>query len=102
MKKIFRKTNILVKELLTNHPETRNSDALLYIKVVQRLNSSALEKPFEEVMTSLEEMGLPCFETVRRTRQKLQNEFPNLQADEIVQDFRSYREEEFRKEFGRK
>lgn len=101
MNKEFKQTRRIVKNILTYYPETRNrKDDLLYIKVVEALNRGALNKPFAEVMANLEELGLPCFETVRRTRQKLQAEFPELQACDIVQDFRTAREEEFRKEFG--
>ena len=101
MKKEFKQTRKIVKNILTDYPQTRNSDALLYVKVVQRLNSSALKKPFWVVMLNLKKMGLPCFETVRRSRQWCQKEFPKLKADDVVQDYRTMLEEEYRKEFGK-
>lgn len=100
MKKEFAQTRRIVKNILTDYPQTRNSDNALYIKVVAALNPQANDRPFANVLSSLEELGLPCFETVRRTRQKLQAEFPELQACDEVQDFRTEREEQFRKEFG--
>ena len=100
MKKEFKQVRKLVKGILEECPNSRNSDNVLYTKVVEKMNKGALEKPFAEVMFTLEDLGLPCFETVRRTRQKLQAEYPDLQACDVVQDFRTEREEEFRKEFG--
>lgn len=100
MEKEFKQVRKLVKSILTDYPQTRNSDTALYIKIVSQINPQANDRPFAMVMSSLEELGLPCFETVRRTRQKLQAEFPELQACDEVQDFRTEREEEFRKEFG--
>lgn len=100
MQKEFTQVRKIVKGILEECPKSRNSDNVLYAKVVEKLNKGALEKPFVEVLFSLEELGLPCFETVRRTRQKLQADFPDLQACDAVQDFRTEREEEFRKEFG--
>jgi len=100
MRKEFKQTRILVKEILETEPSTRNSDMDLYIKVVEKLNYDALHKPLVQVLSNLEVLGLPCFETVRRTRQKLQAEIPELQACDKVYDFRCEREEEYRKEFG--
>lgn len=100
MKKEFKQTRIIVKKILEENPHTRDSDMALYVKVIEMLNRNALDKPIMDVLQNLEFYGLPCFETVRRTRQKLQSENPNLKACGIVQDFRTEREEEFRKEFG--
>ena len=99
MSKELKGTKALVKDILLKEPKTRNSDMTLYIKVVERLNKNALDKPLSEVLANLQELGLPCFETVRRSRQWCQARYEELQADEKVQDFRTEREEEFRKEF---
>ena len=101
MKKEFKQTRKIVKNILTDYPQTRNSDNALYIKVVETLNPQAIDRPFANVLSNLEELGLPCYETVRRTRQKLQEEIPELKACDVVEDYRTMREEEFRKEFGK-
>ena len=101
MNKEFKGTKALVKRILTNYPQTRNSDMALYIKVIEALNKNALDKPIVEVLQNLKELGLPCYETVTRTRRKIQEECSELQADDVVQDFRTKREEDFRKEFGK-
>lgn len=97
----FKETRTLVKKILEDYPETRDrADNILYIKVVETINREALNRPFVEVMNNLETLDIPPFETVRRTRQKLQQEIPELRACDKVQDYRTCREEEFRKEFG--
>ena len=100
MNKEFKRVKKIVKNILIEYPQTRNSDNLLYLTVIETIGKGNIEKPISEILLNLEELGLPCFETVRRTRQKLQAEFTELQACDEVQDFRTAREEEFRKEFG--
>ena len=94
------KTKKLVTAILEQYPATRNSDSLLYLEVIERIGKGNSRKPIDEILLGLEELGLPCFETVRRTRQKIQSERRDLQANDIVQDFRSEKEWEFRKYFG--
>ena len=53
-----------------------------------------------DVMLNLKELGLPCFETVRRTRAKIQAENPELKPSKEIQDFRAELEEEFRDYFS--
>jgi hypothetical protein len=40
---------------------------------------------------------MPCFETIRRMRQKLQEENQNLKANEVTQDFRNERESQVKR-----
>ena len=82
-----------VEYILMHHPETRDSDKKLYVKVVERMNPEAIDKPFKEAMLA----DLPSFETVRRTRQKLQEKQTWLRPSPAVQDFRTGLEEEYRK-----
>lgn len=100
MHKGFKKTKNLIRDILEKDPQARNSDMYLYFRVVERINAPALNKSFGEVITGLQDLGLPCFETVRRTRQKLQSENPKLEACAKVQDYRTAEEILFRKEFG--
>ena len=90
----------LVHIILDHYPQTRNSDGLLWLKV---LESQAYDKGIDLRMLSvpyflprIAEMGFSPFESVRRTRQKLQATYPNLSADESVQDFRMENEKEYR------
>lgn len=95
----FKKTNKIVMEILEKNPATRNSDALLYLEVIEKIGRGNSQKPIWEILLGLEKLGLPCFETVRRTRQKIQRTRNDLRASDKVQDYRSAREEQFRKEF---
>lgn len=98
----FKRTDLLVLDILESNQDTRSSDALLYLEVIEKIGRGNSQKPINEILLGLEALGLPCFETVRRTRQKIQAERDDLKADERVQDFRSEREEEFRRHFGTK
>ena len=78
-------TSAIVKQVLEEVPATRNSDDLLYIKVCSRINPNALRSPFSEVLCKRKELNLPPFESVRRSRQKLQADFPELAAVDSVE-----------------
>ena len=97
-------TKGLVKTILTNYPQTRNSDSLLYLKVLQRIagvNDINLENiTIPTFLSGLNKSPFPQFESVRRARQKLQAEFTELSANEEVQEFRDENEVAFR-EFSR-
>ena len=96
----IRKTAALVWDVLKEHPQSRNSDMLLYLKVCETINPEALKMPLCTVLPSLKEYGLPPFETVRRARQKIQAVLPYLGSNEKVASFRGEREKDFR-EFAR-
>lgn len=96
----IRATANLVKTALTEHPATRNSDEYLYYKVC----SALLEKQGKDISTinlasallNRKTHGLPKFETVRRTRQKLQATFPELASTEKIAHLRAEREQDYR------
>lgn len=95
MKKTLLSTQALVKFILENCPETRDSDTKLYMIVCESLNRDALRKPFCYVITHLHELGLPPFETVRRARQKIQAKCPELCPCDTVALFRAENEKAF-------
>lgn len=99
MQKILN-TAKMVKLALTVCPETRNSDSFLYLKIIEQV---AIDKdmdirtiPLPHFLENFQRWGFPPFETVRRTRQKLQAEFPELASNAKVAAFRADREEVFR------
>lgn len=96
----LKQTSKLVKQILIDEPLARNSDMYLYLKVCQKLNPSALTKPFWNVISALKHHNLPPFETVRRTRQKIQEKQPELAGSDAVEDARAELETEYR-EFAR-
>ena len=97
-------TKGLVKTILTEIPQTRNSDSFLYLKVLQRIagaNDINLERmSIPNFLLSLPSSPFPCFESVRRSRQTLQRENPELSADAEVEAYRDENEVVFR-EFSR-
>lgn len=92
----IQRTSDLVKQVLTEEEITRNNDMILYAKVCERLNPNVLTMPFQNVICDLKTHKLPNFETVRRTRQKLQADFPELASNERISALRAKREEDFR------
>lgn len=93
-------TSAIVMDILTHYPIARDSDTYLYLRVVKKLNPDCLNKSFVDVISNLSELGLPCFETVRRSRQKIQQDHPALRGSEKYEKFRADNEEIF-KEFAR-
>lgn len=96
----FKQTNKLILQILERNPKTRNSDNLLYLAVIEELHPGLSAQSIGAILLNLESLGLPCFETVRRTRQKIQAERDDLQPDEKYQDYRNALEEQYRSYFG--
>ena len=96
----LKNTTEMVKAILEQDKQCRNSDSFLYLKVlsvVAKRKGIDLEKmtvPF--FLLNLHGAGFPGFETVRRTRQKLQQHHPELCACEAVEGFRMENEADFR------
>lgn len=97
-------TKALVKAILEDNIRARNSDSYLYLKV---LNIVAANKkiditsiPITDFLLKMSFWGFPPFESVRRARQQLQHDFPELAASEDVQAVRDENETVFR-EFAR-
>ena len=93
-------TTKLVRTILEENPQTRNSDSFLYFKVLQyRANRTGVDLRDISVasfLLGMDAFGFPGFETVRRTRQKLQATHPELAALESVQIARMENEKVFR------
>ena len=85
-------TAAIVKQVLEESPETRNSDSLLYIKVIEHINKTLIYKPLADVLQNRKAYGIPPFETVRRSRQKIQACCPALSAKKEVTQARAENE----------
>ena len=94
--KELKTTTDLVKHILETVPATRNSDTLLYYRVCDVIDSKSLGLSFGYVLLSMNELKLPGFETVRRSRQKIQQTHPELAGDSTVEAYRVMNEEVFR------
>lgn len=83
--KQIKKTSDLVKEILEEVPEARNSDMYLYYMVCLKINTKVLGFPFSQVILNLKAFNLPPFESVRRSRQKIQQYYPELAGTDEVE-----------------
>ncbi len=95
----------LVKDILTDIPETRNSDYYLYLKVLERtaeINGAPKPKDLtvSYFLRNAKKLKFPYFETVRRARQKIQEEIPELKSVPCVAKVKAEKEKAFR-EFAR-
>ena len=95
----LKKTSKLVKAILEQDGRARNSDSFLYLKVIEHIadvkgfNLYGISVP--GFLVSMKEYGFPPFESVRRTRQKIQSKFPELAACDKVLEMRRKQEEEY-------
>lgn len=94
--KEIRTTQEVVKEVMEQDRAARNSDDYLIFAVCKRFNPSCADMPFEAVVRNRKSLGLPVFETIRRTGQKLRAEHPELAGDVEVQEQRKENEKIFR------
>ena len=94
--KNIKRTSELVKKILLDYPDSRNSDDALYRYVVEAINPDAACMPFCQVLLHRERYGLPPYESVRRARQKIQENYPILRASKEVEKARAENEQEVR------
>lgn len=93
-------TTNLVKGILEEYPDTRNSDNILYVRVCEHIgrehgiNINKMSMPFS--LLNLKDYNMPQYETVGRCRRKLQAEYPELQADANVEAQRELNETDFK------
>lgn len=73
--------NEIVKRILEEHPETRDDDFKVIGYVVKEMSPNAMKLNFGQVLWNHNKLNLPSFETIRRTRQKLQHDIPELRGN---------------------
>lgn len=90
----------LVKMVLDQDEKARNSDNYLYYRILgiqgkeRGIDIDAISLPM--FFKEMSDFGFAPFETVRRTRQKIQHDFPELRAKDEVVACRAEKETEFR------
>lgn len=90
------KVGPVVKKVLTEKPYTRDDDFLLIYEVYKEFLPDLDNMSFKDVMLNHKDYKLPYFESVRRTRPKLQNQFSELLSSKIVQEGRRDLEDDYR------
>ena len=68
-----------VLAILKEYPETRYDDMQLILCYYNRYSYLRVgDLPLEDIVNNSKGYGLPCFETIRRARQRVQSLFPEL------------------------
>lgn len=90
----------LVKQILEENASARNSDNVLYLEILRYYSSAKgidlYQLTVPDFLMKLEQKGFPAFETVRRSRQKVQATYPELAATDAVGAFRARNEKVYR------
>ena len=98
--KEIKSTAKIVEIILSTDKQARNSDSYLYLKVLeyqaQQMGIDIRNIALVSFLANSDRWGFAPFETVRRTRQKLQAQFPALASTKEVQAFKDAQEETFR------
>lgn len=93
-------TTQLVKSILEVDKQARNSDSILYLRVLERIaKEEGIQLDYLTVRRFLicqDILPFPPFESVRRTRQKVQATFPELASDKKIAKMRMENEKEYR------
>lgn len=96
----IKQTTKLVKAILEQDKRCRNSDSFLYFKVLsvvasrKGVNLEDMSVPY--FLLHLHGTEFPPFESVRRSRQKVQEHHPELSACEAVAEYRAENEKAVR------
>lgn len=75
----------LTKDILTNRPETRASDDLLYLAVMERLGVDTEGTSAKDFFLYYRKASIPTLETIGRCRRKVQEEHEELKPTVDVQ-----------------
>lgn len=86
-----------VRTILAQNEDARNDDMVLYLVLCNACLKDAGALPLAEIMTQYKYLGLPSFESVSRTRRKLQAKHPELAGSRSVQKLRATGEKAYRK-----
>lgn len=86
----------LIKKILIEQEDARNSNWNLYYAVCMAKNPSVMNAKFGTAIKSHDAYGLPPFESVARCRRKIVAEYPELKGSEDVEGGRWSSEQTFK------
>lgn len=89
-----------VMDIMKDNPEARDNDGLLIAMVDMDMNPNIRDMDYCRVMAHRTQLGLATCESIRRARQKAQEQFPSLAGDRRVQKMREKQIAEY-EEFAR-
>ena len=84
----LKKIEPVVRKVLEENEQARSDDFLLVAEVYYKLVPECVHLPFSVVMLGHKSLNLPYFESIRRSRQKLQAAYEELRPPQEVQDAR--------------
>jgi hypothetical protein len=97
--KDLKTTTALVHSILEEDEKARNSDSYLYLRVLNTVadkeHINLNEIHVIDFLLNLSKSPFPPFESVRRTRQKLQEKLPHLAPCKAVEELRAENEVAF-------
>lgn len=85
-----------VRTILKKNEDARNDDMVLYLALCNLCLEDAGAMPLAEIMTQHKSLGLPSFESVSRTRRRLQERHPELLGSLRMQKLRARGEKAYR------
>lgn len=95
--KDLKTTKALVLTILEEDTQARNSDSYLYLRVLntvaEKEHINLNEIHVIDFLLNLHKSPFPPFESVRRTRQKIQEKYPHLAPCKVVEEYRAENEE---------
>lgn len=80
-------TKKIVEEVLRENVQARNNNNVLILEVYKKLKIPVFES-FNRVLLNSHKFDAPAFGSITRVRRKLVKLYPELDACEIVQEFR--------------
>ena len=91
----LRRVSKVVERILEEDKLARNDDSYLYLRVVREFNKHAPDYSLELFLTDPMFKDIPCFETVRRSRQKVQESRLDLASDKRIEKLRKELEKDY-------
>ena len=88
--------NSLVRFLLSTEPELRDSDLKLFKRIYEIYRVDVYNTSFDDILGRIARNEVPAFESIRRSRQKIQEYNPELRSSIQVQNQKDNIETEFR------
>lgn len=93
-------TSKMVKDLLTTSPQCRDSDDILYLHIIRKVGTEKgldIDKmSIPMLLLHCRDLGLPSYNSVERTRRKIQELYPELAGCDKVEGHRKVNEEVYR------
>ena len=94
MYSMLKEVKYKVEDILREYPPSRDDDDLLYLEIIREYDESLLGTSVGHFFRNRKTLGIPTFETVRRSRQKIQAENPELKGKRAIE--REEAEESYR------